>query len=220
MKLPHNFHPFNLLIITLSFYVLVALAVDAFLDLPYQISQLLHYIDHFICVVFLTDFCIGFYQAKNKWHYMRWGWIDLISSIPAFDFMRVGRLVRLVRLLRVLRAFRSARILFRYVFKNRIHGTFATVSVVAVLVVIFSAIAILDVEADAPGSNIKTAGDALWWAYVTVTSVGYGDKYPVTAEGRFIAAILMTVGVGLFGTFTAFIASWFVAERKEQDKDI
>jgi voltage-gated potassium channel len=219
MKFPHNFHPFNFLIIFLSFYVLIALAVDAFVDLPYQVSQLLRYIDHFICLIFLTDFCIGFYQAKNKWHFMRWGWIDLISSIPAFDFMRVGRLVRLVRLLRVLRAFRSARILFRYIFRNRIHGTFATISTVAILVVIFSAIAILEVEADAPGSNIKTAGDALWWAYVTVTSVGYGDKYPVTTEGRFIAAILMTVGVGLFGTFTALIASWFVAERKDQDKE-
>jgi voltage-gated potassium channel len=83
--------------------------------------------------------------------------------------------------------------------------------------VIFSAIAILQVEDD-PSGNIKTAEDAIWWAYVTVTTVGYGDKFPVTTEGRIIAAVLMTVGVGLFGTFTAFLASWFVTEKQEDDE--
>lgn len=84
--------------------------------------------------------------------------------------------------------------------------------------VIFSAIAILQVEDD-PNSNIKTAEDAIWWAYVTITTVGYGDKYPVTTEGRIIAAFLMTTGVGLFGTFTGFLASWFVAEKKQEEKN-
>ena len=81
--------------------------------------------------------------------------------------------------------------------------------------VIFSAIAILQVETD-PNSNIKTAEDAIWWAYVTITTVGYGDKFPVTTEGRIIAAALMTVGVGLFGTFTGFIASFFLGDKKEE----
>jgi voltage-gated potassium channel len=81
------------------------------------------------------------------------------------------------------------------------------------LLIIFSSIAILQVEKD-PASNIKSAEDAIWWAYVTITTVGYGDKYPVTTEGRVIAAVLMTAGVGLFGTFTAYVASWFVAEKQ------
>lgn len=79
------------------------------------------------------------------------------------------------------------------------------------MMIIFSSIIILQVE-KAPGSNIFTAGDALWWAFVTITTVGYGDLYPVTLEGRLVAVILMTTGVGLFGTFTAFVASWFVKE--------
>lgn len=80
--------------------------------------------------------------------------------------------------------------------------------------VLFSSIAILQVE-DSPNSNIKSAEDAIWWSYVTITTVGYGDKYPVTTEGRLIAAVLMTAGVGLFGTFTGFLASWFVQEKKQ-----
>lgn len=88
-------------------------------------------------------------------------------------------------------------------------------AIIAVLMIIFSSIAVLQVEND-PNSNIKTAEDAIWWAYVTITTVGYGDKFPVTTEGRLIAALLMTVGVGLFGTFTAYLASWFVGETKKE----
>lgn len=83
--------------------------------------------------------------------------------------------------------------------------------------IIFSSIAILEVE-DAPESNIKTAEDAIWWTYTTITTVGYGDKYPVTTEGRLIAMTLMTFGVGLFGTFTAYISSMFVMKTKNTDE--
>ena len=125
--------------------------------------------------------------------------------------------MRLIRLLRIIRAFRSILQLINHVFANKAQGAFTSVSVIAVLLVIFSAIAILQVEDD-PNSNIKTAEDAIWWAYVTITTVGYGDKFPVTTEGRIIAAILMTAGVGMFGTFTAFVASWFVKDNKSIDE--
>ena len=92
-----------------------------------------------------------------------------------------------------------------------------SVSLFAILMVIFSSIAILQVE-DSPESNIKTAEDAVWFSYVTITTVGYGDKYPVTTEGRIIAAVLMTTGVGLFGIFTGFVASWFVEDKREESE--
>ena len=60
--------------------------------------------------------------------------------------------------------------------------------------------------------NILTADDALWWSVATVTTVGYGDKYPITVEGRFVAGLLMVAGVGLFGLFSGFIASWILGE--------
>jgi len=106
--------------------------------------------------------------------------------------------------------------LVKHVFQNKKQGALTSASIVAILMLIFSSIAILQVETD-PNSNIKTAEDAIWWAYVTITTVGYGDKFPVTTEGRIIAALLMTVGVGLFGMFTAFLASWFVDKTKNED---
>jgi voltage-gated potassium channel len=206
----------NIVVIVLSIYILAALLVTTFFKLPTEVTKVLDLTDNAICIFFLLDFSIRFYQAENKLRFMRWGWIDLISSIPTLDFLRAGRALRLIRLLRILRAFRSTRHLVNHVFRKKAQGTFTTVSVIAILMVIFSAIAILQVEND-PNSNIKTAEDAIWWAYVTITTVGYGDKYPVTTEGRVIAAILMTTGVGLFGTFTGFLASWFVAEEKKQE---
>ena len=208
----------NVLVLILSVYVLLALIADTFFKLPPQISQLLTLLDDSICIFFLVEFIIRFYQANNKLKFMRWGWIDIVSSIPAFPFLRIGRLFRLVRLLRILRAFRSTKHLINHLFRNKARGAFTTVSAVAILMVIFSSIAIVQVER-APNSNIKTAEDAIWWAYVTITTVGYGDKYPVTTEGRIVAALLMTVGVVLFGTFTAFLASWFVEQTKKEEEE-
>jgi len=199
----------NLLIIILSFYVLGSLVVDTFFTLPIEIGKVLNYVDNFICGVFLLDFIIRFRQAENKLQFMKWGWIDLIASVPTLDFMRAGRLLRLIRLIRIIRAFRSTKHIVQHVFRNKVQGTLTSVAIIAVLMLLFSSIAILQFETD-PNSNIKSAEDAIWWSYVTITTVGYGDKYPVTSEGRIIAVILMTVGVGLFGTFTAFVSSWFV----------
>jgi voltage-gated potassium channel len=204
-----NLNFLNLLVLILSFYVIIALFVDTFLSLPSEVNKILRYIDNLICIVFLLDFIIRFKKAENKLVFMKWGWIDLIASIPTFDFMRAGRLLRLIRLIRLIRAYKSVKHITSHVFKNKIQGTLTSVSLIAVLVLLFSSIAILQFET-APESNIKTAEDAIWWSYVTITTVGYGDKFPVTTEGRIIAAILMTVGVGLFGTFTAYVSSWFV----------
>ncbi|HEY0732079.1 MAG TPA: ion transporter [Chitinophagaceae bacterium] len=212
-------HPFNILIVILSIYVISALLIDAFVQLPPEMSKLIHEIDYVICVIFFIDFLHRFFTAKSKLKYMKWGWIDLISSIPVLDVFLAGRMFRVIQLLRVLRAFRSIRIIFEYFFKNKIKGAFTSAAIVGILMVIFCAIGILGVERDAPGGNIKTAEDALWWSFVTVTTVGYGDLYPVTTAGRIIAAALMTVGVALFGTFTAYVASWFVQQREEQEEE-
>lgn len=209
---------FQLVILVLSIYVLATLFVSAFFNVPPEVHRLLTLIDNGICFVFLFDFFYRLYKAPNKWKFLKWGWIDFISSIPHLEFFWAGRTVRLLRILRIVRAFRSSRVLFNHIFKQKSHGTFASVSIIAVLTVIFSSIAILEVET-APDSNIKTAEDALWWSYTTITTVGYGDRYPVTTEGRIVAMILMTVGVGLFGTFAGFIATWFVEERKEEEEE-
>lgn len=204
----------NIIVLILTLYVLGALIVDTVFKLPYETSNLLSYFDTTICAFFFIEFSVRFYKTDNKLKFMKWGWIDLVSSIPMIGIFRVGRIFRLIRLIRVIRAFHSTKKIISHIYKNKAQGALTSVSVIAILLVIFSAIAILQVETD-PNSNIKTAEDAIWWAYVTITTVGYGDKFPVTTEGRLIAAVLMTAGVGLFGTFTAYVASLFVIDNRE-----
>lgn len=213
-----QFHFFDFVIIVLSVYVLVALVLTTFVRLPEQTMLLLDIIDDCICVVFLIDFVIEFYRADDKWRFMRWGWIDLVSSIPSFGFLRVGRLFKLIRLLRILRAFRSTKILMHYVFRSKIKGTMVSVVITTILLTIFSSIAILSVET-APNSNIKTAEDAFWWTLSTISTSSFEDKYPVTFLGRIIGLILTLSGVGLFGTFTAYIASIFVGAKEKEDEE-
>lgn len=203
----------NLAVLVLSIYVLGALTIDTLFKLSEETSRLLNYIDIAICAFFLIEFMIRFSKAESKLKFMRWGWIDLISSIPMVNVLRLGRLFRLVRLIRILKAFRSTKSFINHIFESKAQGTFTSAAILAILLIIFSSIAILQVE-NTPDGNIKTAEDAIWWAYVTITTVGYGDLYPTTTEGRIIAAFLMTAGVGLFGTFTAYIASMFVSDKK------
>ena len=211
-------HPINIIVFFLSVYVIIALIVDTFFPLSQEIHVLLRDIDYVICVIFFIDFLHLLFTAKNKLHYLRWGWIDLLSSIP-ISFFPAGRIFRVFQLVRVLRAIRSIKFLSHYFLKNKINSAFTSAAILAFLMIVFCAIAILKFEKDAKGSTITTAEDALWWAYVTITTVGYGDKVPVTTEGRIISAALMSVGVGLFGTFTAYVASWFVAKKVESDEE-
>ena len=219
--MPHEsaddqFGPFQLVILALSAYVLLALLVEVTVPLKPETRELLGHIDDAICVIFMADFVVRLVKARDRRRFLRWGWIDALSSIPTIDALRWGRLIRIIRIFRLLRAFRSTRLLINYFFRNRAQGTFATVALISITLTIFSAIAILNLE-NVPESNIKTAADALWWSFVTITTVGYGDKFPVTPEGRAIAVLLMTAGVGLFGTFTGLVASYFVEPEQKRE---
>jgi voltage-gated potassium channel len=107
----------------------------------------------------------------------------------------------------------------RYEFsEQRAEGALFLVFFFIILLVEVSAILVLEVESMAPDANIKTAGDALWWAYVTITTVGYGDQYPVTARGRIVGIILMTAGVTVFGTLAGFLSNKLTAPRERKSK--
>ena len=205
---------FQLVMVFLSLYVIVALFIETIVKLPPETAALLQLIDTLICVVFLLDFGIRFAKAESKWRFMRWGWIDFLASIPMVDAFRWGRLVRVVR---VLRAFRSARVFATFFMRKRADSALASVVAISVALVIFGSLAMLNVESDEQ-SNIKTPGDALWWSLATITTVGYGDRYPVTAEGRVIAVMLMIAGAALFSTFTAFIATFFLQPAEQNDR--
>jgi len=206
--------PYLVFILVLSVLALAGLLAQRALALTPDQVLILELFDWAVCFVFLADFLLTLYQAKNRRRYLlTWGWLDLISAVPAAEVFRWFRSARIVRIIKVLRAIRAARMLTRSMSLRRAESSVMTAGLVGVILWVFASVAILQVEVG-DGANIKTAEDALWWTLTTMTTVGYGDRYPVTSEGRFVGAILMIVGVGLFGVATGFVASVFVKFEK------
>lgn len=214
--------PYQVFMLALCLYALGTLAFESFFLVDPSTHKILKYADNAVCALFFLDFLISLYRAPNKWQYLyTWGWIDLASSIPTVEALRWGRMTRVVRIFRVLRGVRATKLLISLILDWRSPGTFLAAALVSIVVIVFSSVAILQFEAGAYNSNITTAEDALWWAVVTITTVGYGDRYPVTAEGRIVALLLMIVGVGLFATFSGFVAAWFLTpEAKQQESEL
>ncbi|MFN4261187.1 MAG: ion transporter [Gemmataceae bacterium] len=210
---------FQIIILFLSLYVLIGLAVTTFFPVSEDMARLLYLIDDVVCLVFLSDFGFRLYKADNKLHFLKWSWIDLVSSIPTLDYLRWGRIVRVFRIFRLLRGFRSLKTLLAFLFRNKAQGAFTTALLAAATFLIFGSVAILDLESHHPDANIVTAGDAIWWSLVTITTVGYGDYYPVTLEGRIVAAFLMIAGIGLFGTISGAVASVLLGPTEETERD-
>src|SRR5262245_48044633 len=212
---------YQLFMLALCLLALAGLGLEHAITLDEQSRIVLEYADMVICGVFLVDFFLSLWRAPDRWRYFRtWGWLDLISSLPAFTLARWGRFARIARIVRVLRAIRATRILGQLVLTRRAESAFLAVSLLALLLIVTSSLAILQFEI-VGDSNIRTAEEALWWSITTVTTVGYGDRFPVTTEGRLVAVVLMGAGVGLVGTFSGLLAAWFVKpSSREEVRDI
>lgn len=204
-------HGYQLFMLVLCVYALGMLAFQA--TGPSESTRaILGYADLAVCAVFLGDFVWSLWRAENRWRYfVTWGWIDLLSSIPAIDVARWGRAARILRILRLLRGLRATHVMVEMVMKQRAQNAILAAALAGLLLITFCSLAVLHFESGS-GGNIQSAEDAVWWSFTTITTVGYGDRYPATTEGRMIAVLLMSGGVGLFGIFSGFLASWFVGE--------
>jgi voltage-gated potassium channel len=173
-------------------------------------------IDVLLSVVFLIDFLARLRRAPSRRDYVfrQFGWADLLASLPfpQFKILRVFRLFRVARLLRRLGAGNIGRGLIR----DRAGSALMSLLLIGVLVLEFGSLAMLALEQKAPGANITTASDALWYVIVTMATVGYGDQYPVTTGGREMGTLVIIIGVGIFGTLTGYLANLFLAPRSEE----
>ncbi len=166
--------------------------------------------------IFMGDFLYRFFTARNRWDYVfrKFGWADFISSLP-FARVKILRLFRLWRVIRLVRQFGAKNLLREYI-DNRAANALLSVIFLVLCVLEFGSLAVLKAESTSPSANITTATDAIWWAYVTITTVGYGDRYPVTNQGRLVGILVMTAGVGLFGTLSGFLANTFLSPSRKK----
>ncbi|MGZ0712736.1 ion transporter (plasmid) [Coraliomargarita sp. W4R53] len=171
-------------------------------------------------VIFLGDFIYRILTAPSAsgYFFRHFGWADLLASLPfpQLKILRVFRLVRVARLLNDMGVRGVSRVLVR----DRADSALMTLLLLGVFVLQFGSLAVLVVEKDARGANITSASDALWYTIVTISTVGYGDQYPVTEEGRMIGVVIIVVGVGIFGTFTGYLANAFLGAQAAADESV
>ena len=181
-------------------------------DLPWSLLDLCSSLSWITWGIFAVDILVRLVLADQRGRYLVRHWYDVL--VLALPLLRPLRLLRLIPLLSVL----NRRITIRL--RGRV-GIYVAGG--ASLLAFCAGLAVLDVERSSPDANISDFGDAIWWAVTTMTTVGYGDHYPVTPAGRLVAFGLMVGGIALLGTVTATLASWIVeavAADKEQTEDL
>jgi voltage-gated potassium channel len=179
-----------------------------------SVAQVVMSIDVGITLVFIADFLRRMYVARSKTAYFvrGYGFLDLLGCIPGLRFVRLIRAYAVTRRLTRAGGVPNA---VEQLTENRPSSILLVVVLLTVLVIEFGSMAILAVEESAPNGNIKTASDALWYLVVTISTIGYGDRYPTTNLGRIIGTVVLVMGVALFTTMTGFIAHYFYATTTE-----
>jgi voltage-gated potassium channel len=214
---------YNIFILVLTLFSLGIMVLQLLPVTPAEQELLLLY-DNVVCGIFLIDFAMNLLGSKPRRAYFigQRGWLDLLGSLPSLGILRVTALFRLARLSRLARITRllrgqAGKDLVLDVLANRgQYATFITI-LMAGIVLSLSSILVLQFESNSPDGNIKTAGDAIWWGIVTITTVGYGDRYPVTMAGRITATLVMFAGIGIIGALASILASLLVSPSAPEE---
>jgi voltage-gated potassium channel len=229
-KLRKTSNAYNIFILVLTVFSLAVMVVMLLPSISEATMKLLTVYDNLICFIFLLDFYLNMRGAAKKSDYFikERGWLDLLGSIPSLGLLtnagkyagllRLARLSRLARIARLLRG-ENRKTLIKDILENRSrYAAFLTI-LLTIIVLTVSSVLVLQFESKSPDANIKTGGDALWYAVVTITTVGYGDRYPVTAAGRITAVFIMFMGVGIIGALASILASVLVGGAPAEEEE-
>jgi Ion transport protein len=209
---------YELFIAALSILSILNIFLTIFIPNP-DVARVLTIMNGILSVIFLGDFTMRLLTANSKstYFFREFGWADLLASLP-FQALKFLRIFRLFRAYRLMRRF-GLKNMLRELANDRAGSALYMLLLMGMLVLEFGSMVMLAAESRSPSANIKSASDAIWYTLVTISTVGYGDRYPVTNPGRIIGALIIVVGVGIFGTFTGYLANLFLSPKKEQKPD-
>lgn len=210
---------YDLVIGILALFSLVILILPIILPLSQSTADLLSNVENLLCIIFMADFLRSLFRAKSKWGYFLkgGGWLDLLGSLPfsKFAVFRFARLFRIARVVRTLKGNDFRKLLTDQLAQSTLLFTF----VIALMLIFTIAGLVLFAEKGNPHANITTYPNAVWWAFVTITTVGYGDYYPVTNLGRIFAIVLMFAGLGIIGVLSSYLASTFISLQRRRERN-
>ena len=208
---------YELFILLLSLVSILNLAIVLtadFITFDQKTLDVVAIVDILLTVVFVFDFSYRILttDSKSGYFFRRWGWADLLACIPGLRIFRVFRIFRAARLMRKF----GLKSMLNEVMNNRA-GSALYITIFSIIVLAeAAAVLILKAEAHNPEANLTTAGDAVWWVFVTITTVGYGDFYPTTMWGRVIGVVVMFCGIALIGVLASYLANFFLAPPKKK----
>jgi voltage-gated potassium channel len=190
----------------LALAFLIAFSWPAFVaEIDPATQRFLDYVQWVSWIAFAVDLLVGLIAADKKMKFLTHHPLEVITVLLPF-----------LRPLRLLRVISFGTLVIQKVAVGRQFAITLKVFLASVLLAYIGAVQITITERGAEGSNIKSFGDGLWWAITTVTTVGYGDRFPVTSTGRVLAVCLMLVGISLMGVITASVAAWFVKMSQDE----
>ena len=221
-----KFSSYDVFILIITILSLTVMALHYIPFTNQRDTDIAFMLDSLFGLIFLYDFFRRFIKAENRSEYFfkHGGWLDLVGSFPRFPILRLFRIWRLWRIMLKMRGMTLREIWRRY-WSDKAEGVFWSTSLVTILVLTLSSFLIVRLESPAPNAQITTSGDALYWAVVTISTVGYGDLVPVTPDGRLLAGFLITVGIALVSVLTSFATTRLITyndpeKQKERDEII
>ena len=178
--------------------------------------NVVYIINAVLTLLFVYDFGLRLATAPSRsFYFLRdYGWADLLAVIPA---LRIFRLFRIYKAYRIIKKYGVPYIL-TYLSTNRSAAAVYILVLMVILIIESGGFLVLQAERGATSANIVTAFDAIWWAYVTITTVGYGDRFPVTPGGRVVGILVMTTGVAVFATFAGLISSKLLTPPEKEEE--
>jgi voltage-gated potassium channel len=178
--------------------------------------NVVYIINAVLTLLFIYDFGLRLATAPSRSHYFfrDYGWADLLAVIPA---LRIFRLFRIYKAYRIIHKY-GGRYIVTYLSMNRAASALYILVLMVILIIEGGAFMVLQAERASSSANIQTASDAIWWAYVTITTVGYGDRFPVTTQGRLVGILVLTTGVAVFATFAGLISSKLLAPSAKEEQ--
>jgi voltage-gated potassium channel len=204
----------------LALAMIPLLLVPVVIRLSPEVEQAFLMADYIIWAAFAIEYGVKLYLSPTRWQFVRRNIPDLVVIVV--PFLRPLRLVRSVRLLRLLRLVRVLAFAVEALAEVRavLSRRGLSYALLIVVVVCFAGAGLVwEFERGVEDSNIKSFSDALWWSATTITTVGYGDRFPTTPAGRGVAVLLMVAGIALFGVLAAAIAAYFVEKDAESEHD-
>jgi voltage-gated potassium channel len=205
---------FILLLSLVSIADLFIMAVVSYVWPDAKMLEVVLIIDTVLTIFFVFDFCYRILttSAKSTYFFKHWGWADLLACVPG---LRIFRLFRVVRAVRLMRTF-GLKNMVNEIIDNRADSALYITLFAVIILAETAAIMVLKLENANPEANITSGGDAVWWVFVTITTVGYGDRFPTTLWGRTVGVLVMFSGIALIGVLTGFLANFFLAPPKKQ----